>query len=132
MSCIQAQGWGGHCIAVDPWFIVSQNPQKSALIKQARLINNHKPLSIVQDVIKSYSAKRDGILDKDYKIGLFGLSYKPDIDDLRESPSVIMANKLVEEFPDQKFMLWGKPHINSNHEVFKFWVTFDFTRKSVF
>ena len=65
-------GVGGIVLLLILWFIVSQNPQKSALIKQARLINNHKPLSIVQDVIKSYSAKRDGILDKDYKIGLLG------------------------------------------------------------
>jgi len=108
-------GVGGHCIAVDPWFIISQNPDKSVLIKQARLINDNKPLSIVQDIIDLYSAKKSGVDDKNYKIGLFGLSYKPDIDDLRESPAVIIANKLMEEFPEQVYVV--EPHINCKHEV---------------
>lgn len=108
-------GVGGHCIAVDPWFIISQNPEKSALMKQARLINDHKPQTIIHEVMNLFLTKKGDLLDNKNKIGLFGLSYKQDIDDLRESPAVIIAKKLVEEFPDQVYVV--EPHITNKHEV---------------
>ncbi|QVL37698.1 nucleotide sugar dehydrogenase [Aminirod propionatiphilus] len=85
-------GVGGHCLAVDPWFIVEKSPQKSCLIRQARKINEYKPEWIVTKIQERlYSLFSDR---KDITLAIFGLAYKPDIDDLRESPSVYIALKL--------------------------------------
>ncbi len=84
-------GVGGHCIAVDPWFIVSQFPEEARLIKTAREVNNYKPLWVAQKIeerIKEFKEK----YNREPVIGCLGLSYKPDIDDLRESPAL----KIVE------------------------------------
>lgn len=75
-------GVGGHCIAVDPWFIVSQAPEESRLIRTAREVNDNKPHYMVEKVL----AAADRF--KFPKVACMGLSYKPDIDDLRESPAV--------------------------------------------
>jgi UDP-N-acetyl-D-mannosaminuronic acid dehydrogenase len=72
-------GVGGHCIAVDPWFIVAQNPQQARLIHTARLVNDGKPLRA-----------------SEVKIACFGLAFKPNIDDLRESPAVEVAHLIAE------------------------------------
>ena len=106
-------GVGGHCIAVDPWFIISQNPDNSKLIKQARLINDEKPFLIVEDVVNF--CKTNLSHDNPIRIALFGLSYKPDIDDLRESPAVIIAKALAEKYPGQVFVV--EPHISEDHEL---------------
>lgn len=81
-------GVGGHCLAVDPWFIVEKFPNEANVIREARLINDFKPRFIVNKV--------DEILkgNKDLIIGVLGLAYKPDIDDLRESPAVEIAEIL--------------------------------------
>ncbi|KHN55849.1 UDP-N-acetyl-D-mannosamine dehydrogenase [Pectobacterium fontis] len=83
-------GVGGHCIAVDPWFIVAQNPQQARLIHTARLVNDGKPLWVV-DRVKA--AVADYLVQTDKRasevtVACFGLAFKPDIDDLRESPAV--------------------------------------------
>lgn len=83
-------GVGGHCIAVDPWFIVDSVPDKALLIKQAREVNDSKP----EHVLTSILAKADKF--KKPTIACFGLSFKADIDDLRESPAMGIVNKLVE------------------------------------
>lgn len=83
-------GVGGHCIAVDPWFIIDSAPQRSRLIRCAREINNAKPQHILEkinQVAQHYSPPP--------KIGCLGLTFKPDIDDLRESPSLFIAEKLL-------------------------------------
>jgi UDP-N-acetyl-D-mannosaminuronic acid dehydrogenase len=80
-------GVGGHCIAVDPWFIVSEFPKEAKIIKQARLINNYKKDWVVEKIqaaIKKFS-KSTG---RQPKVACMGLSYKADIDDLRESPAL--------------------------------------------
>lgn len=81
-------GVGGHCLAVDPWFIVEKFPEEANVIREARLINNYKPRFIANKV--------DEILkgNKELTIGVLGLAYKPDIDDLRESPAMEIAEIL--------------------------------------
>ncbi|MDT3253264.1 UDP-N-acetyl-D-mannosamine dehydrogenase [Serratia sp. root2] len=91
-------GVGGHCIAVDPWFIVSQNPQQARLIHTARLVNDGKPLWVV-DRVKAAVADCLAATDKrasEVKIACFGLAFKPNIDDLRESPAVEVAHLIAD------------------------------------
>jgi len=91
-------GVGGHCIAVDPWFIVSQNPQQARLIHTARLVNDGKPLWVV-DRVKAAVADCLAATDKrasEVKIACFGLAFKPNIDDLRESPAVEVARLIAD------------------------------------
>lgn len=75
-------GVGGHCIAVDPWFIVDSVPDKARLIRTAREVNDSKPLHVVDRIMTKASRF------KVPNIACFGLSFKPNIDDLRESPSL--------------------------------------------
>lgn len=80
-------GVGGHCISVDPWFIVEKF-DNARIIKTARGVNDYKPMWIAEDIDKRLKG------DKKKVIGILGLSYKPNIDDLRESPSIRLANIL--------------------------------------
>lgn len=82
-------GVGGHCIAVDPWFIVSSAPQQAQLIHKAREINDYKPVHIVNKVTSIASEMHNPA------IACLGLSYKPDIDDLRESPALQITHQLA-------------------------------------
>jgi len=84
-------GVGGHCIAVDPWFIIHGNPDESRLIKAAREVNDLKPQWVINKVIEEASK-----LSKP-TISVLGLAFKANIDDLRESPSVYIVNKLVDQ-----------------------------------
>lgn len=82
-------GVGGHCIAVDPWFLVEKFGDNAKLINTARHINDFKPLWVSNQVEEEIG------YDKNVKIGVLGLAYKPNIDDLRESPSIILAEDLI-------------------------------------
>lgn len=82
-------GVGGHCIAVDPWFLVDRAPQLTKLIRQAREVNDSKPRWVVDRV------KRHAERFKRPVIACLGLAYKPDIDDLRESPAVEIVHELI-------------------------------------
>ena len=84
-------GVGGHCIAVDPWFIVHQNPDEAKIIKAAREVNDDKP----NFVIKKIKERVKGISQP--KIACLGLAFKPDIDDLRESPALDIVARLANE-----------------------------------
>ncbi|MEJ5063885.1 UDP-N-acetyl-D-mannosamine dehydrogenase [Erwinia sp. MYb375] len=91
-------GVGGHCIAVDPWFIVAQNPVQARLIRTAREVNDSKPhwvLELVQrqvgDCLMSNNKRASEL-----KIACFGLAFKPDIDDLRESPAVQVTKMIAD------------------------------------
>lgn len=82
-------GVGGHCIAVDPWFIVDSAPAEARLIRTARQVNDNKPHYVMSKVFEN-------IKDMDTpKIACLGLAFKPDIDDLRESPSLQITVKLA-------------------------------------
>jgi UDP-N-acetyl-D-mannosaminuronic acid dehydrogenase len=83
-------GVGGHCISVDPWFLVEAAPDITPLIHTARKVNDHQPIVVVE-----LAAKILGGTVKGKKIAVLGLSYKPDVDDLRESPAVEVAQLLV-------------------------------------
>ena len=83
-------GVGGHCIAVDPWFIISAS-NKARLLKTAREVNNNKPEFILEKIEEAVGKIKHA------KITCFGLSYKKDIDDLRESPAVEIVKKLCEK-----------------------------------
>ncbi len=97
-------GVGGHCIAVDPWFIVAADPVNSKIISTARAVNDGKPHFVVEKV----KAKAKRI--KSPVIACLGLSYKPDVDDLRESPAV----EIVEELARAKVgkLLVVEPHVD--------------------
>jgi UDP-N-acetyl-D-mannosaminuronic acid dehydrogenase len=82
-------GVGGHCIPVDPWFIVDQQPELARLIRTAREVNLAKQSHVSERIQKAASRFRNP------RIALLGLSYKPDVDDLRESPAVAIAEELI-------------------------------------
>ena len=88
-------GVGGHCIAVDPWFIVNQNPEEAKIIRAAREINDNKPNWVIEKInVEINRLKSEGI--EKPTVVLLGLAFKPDIDDLRESPAVNIAKKMLE------------------------------------
>ncbi|MGG1354809.1 UDP-N-acetyl-D-mannosamine dehydrogenase [Psychrobacter pacificensis] len=105
-------GVGGHCIAVDPWFIVSKTPDEANLIRTAREVNESKPewvIAKVNEKVIEFLRDHPEKSIKDVTIACYGLAFKPDIDDLRESPALFIANKLVK----QSFkVLAVEPNIN--------------------
>ncbi|QQP99241.1 UDP-N-acetyl-D-mannosamine dehydrogenase [Lysobacter enzymogenes] len=105
-------GVGGHCIAVDPWFIVDSAPEQARLIRTAREVNNGKPGWVMDKIDAAIKeAKAAGKQDKDLKIAVFGLAFKPDIDDLRESPALGIAVELAHRHPGP--VLAVEPHIQA-------------------
>lgn len=105
-------GVGGHCIAVDPYFISSAFPNEAKIIAQARSINNYKSEWCVE---KAKNAILSFELEKGKKpqVALMGLAFKPNIDDLRESPAMKIAKRLFAEMPDVKFNI-VEPNISSH------------------
>lgn len=105
-------GVGGHCIAVDPYFISSAFPNEAKIIAQARNINNYKSEWCVEkakNAILSFELENG----KKPQVALMGLAFKPNIDDLRESPAMKIAKRLVAEMPDVKFNI-VEPNISSH------------------
>lgn len=86
-------GVGGHCIAVDPWFIVASAPERSKMIRTAREVNDAKPHFVIETVELALADRPDA------KVACLGLSYKPDVDDFRESPSLEIATALTAKYP---------------------------------
>jgi nucleotide sugar dehydrogenase len=105
-------GVGGHCIAVDPWFIVHAGGNDAKLIKTAREVNNYKMQWVVEK-IKNAALKFELESDKKPKIACMGLAFKPDIDDLRESPAVLVARDLIQAGFD---ILAVEPNIKSHKD----------------
>jgi UDP-N-acetyl-D-mannosaminuronic acid dehydrogenase len=89
-------GVGGHCIAVDPWFIVARDPENAQIIRSAREVNNRKTDWVI-DQIKIAAADATAKMGRKPKIACLGLAFKPDIDDLRESPAVHIAQSLLSQ-----------------------------------
>ncbi|WP_286964578.1 MULTISPECIES: UDP-N-acetyl-D-mannosamine dehydrogenase [Acinetobacter] len=93
-------GVGGHCIAVDPWFIVSKTPEQARLIRTAREVNDSKPDWVINQVkikIAEFLQANPEKTIKDVTVACYGLAFKPDIDDLRESPALNITKKLAEQ-----------------------------------
>ncbi|MEV7606244.1 UDP-N-acetyl-D-mannosamine dehydrogenase [Paenarthrobacter sp. NPDC089322] len=100
-------GVGGHCIAVDPWFIVSAAPQEAQLIRAAREVNDSKPAWVVNKVISSLES-----LSPETEVAVFGLAFKADIDDLRESPAVEIADELSKQLQTYRINI-VEPHVET-------------------
>jgi UDP-N-acetyl-D-mannosaminuronic acid dehydrogenase len=107
-------GVGGHCIAVDPWFIVSGDPENARIIKKARQVNDSKPDWVVRKVLeKVQDLVIKGVTEP--VVACLGLAFKPDIDDLRESPAVKVVEKLLNLGVD---IIAVEPNV-SDHEIFQ-------------
>ncbi|MGL0957070.1 UDP-N-acetyl-D-mannosamine dehydrogenase [Vibrio vulnificus] len=92
-------GVGGHCIAVDPWFIVSKTPEEAQIIHTARKVNDGKPEWVINKVklaIADFLQVNPEKTARDITIACYGLAFKPDIDDLRESPALAIAETIAE------------------------------------
>ena len=101
-------GVGGHCIAVDPWFIVHRSPQYARLIRTAREVNDYKPEWVLERVRKKAAKFKNPV------IGCLGLAFKADVDDLRESPAMDIVRHLQNENIGQ--LLICEPNLKSHPE----------------
>jgi UDP-N-acetyl-D-mannosaminuronic acid dehydrogenase len=109
-------GVGGHCIAVDPYFIVAEYPMESKIIGKAREINNYKSFWCAE---KIQTAKLEFELKNGRKpsVALMGLAFKPDIDDLRESPAKYIAQRVLQNSNNEDYYI-VEPNVEEHH-VFK-------------
>ncbi|MDK7139734.1 UDP-N-acetyl-D-mannosamine dehydrogenase [Corynebacterium simulans] len=99
-------GVGGHCIAVDPWFIVSSVPEEARIIKMARDVNDGKPEWVIKKVKEALDGKPDAV------VAALGIAFKNDIDDLRESPSLNIVEQLGQENPQLDIRV-VEPNVNA-------------------
>jgi len=107
-------GVGGHCIAVDPWFIVSQSPDHARLIRCAREVNDAKPQWVVDKIKATVNALKASPHERPIgalTVSCLGLSFKANIDDTRESPAVNIVRMLAREHSGQ--VLVAEPHLSS-------------------
>jgi len=109
-------GVGGHCIAVDPYFIVADYPMESKIIASAREVNNYKSFWCAEQV---KTAKLEFQIKHGRKpsVAIMGLAFKPNIDDLRESPAKYIAQKVLQDAQDEQYYI-VEPNIE-DHQVFK-------------
>ncbi|MGX9274612.1 UDP-N-acetyl-D-mannosamine dehydrogenase [Pantoea ananatis] len=110
-------GVGGHCIAVDPWFIVAQNPDLARLIRTAREVNDAKPHWVLDQVKKALAdcLMQTGKRASDLTIACFGLAFKPNIDDLRESPAMEVAHLIADWHQGRTWVT--EPHIQQIPDI---------------
>ncbi len=109
-------GVGGHCIAVDPYFIVSDYPRESQLIGKARETNNYKSFWVaerIQNEILNFKLHNG----RSPSVALMGLAFKPNIDDLRESPAIYIAQKVLQNAKEET-IFFVEPNI-TDHQVLK-------------
>lgn len=109
-------GVGGHCIAVDPYFITSEFPMESQIIGKAREINNYKAFWCAQQVREAINAfqLRE---NRAPKVALMGLAFKPNIDDLRQSPAIYITQRALQEANDETYFI-VEPNV-AEHSVYK-------------
>jgi UDP-N-acetyl-D-mannosaminuronic acid dehydrogenase len=100
-------GVGGHCIAVDPWFIVDSAPEQAKLISTARIVNDNKPAWVVKKVMEVIRKNNF----REPTVVCFGLSYKANSDDTRASPSIDIIKKLIKE--DVKKIIVIEPNVTT-------------------
>lgn len=106
-------GVGGHCIAVDPWFIVDSAPEQARLIRTAREVNDHKPHWVIDQVrrlVGEYLLSNPEKTASSVVIACFGLAFKANIDDLRESPAIVITGALADQHPGK--VLAVEPNID--------------------
>lgn len=109
-------GVGGHCIAVDPYFIISDYPKETKIIEIARNVNNYKSLWCVEK-IRNEKIKFEIKYGRKPIIALMGIAFKPDIDDLRESPAQFIVKEVLKESCNKRCII-VEPNIKS-HPVYK-------------
>lgn len=107
-------GVGGHCIAVDPYFITSDFPKESQLISQARLVNNYKPLWCAEKV-RNAMLKFEVEKHRKPVVALMGLAFKPNIDDLRESPAITIARDILGNNNAEEILV-AEPNVKTSKE----------------
>jgi UDP-N-acetyl-D-mannosaminuronic acid dehydrogenase len=105
-------GVGGHCIAVDPWFIVHAGGKTAKMIKTAREVNTYKTEWAIEK-IKNAALEFENVNGRKAKVACMGLAFKPDIDDLRESPALYITKRLKTDGLD---ILAVEPNIESHKE----------------
>lgn len=105
-------GVGGHCIAVDPWFIVTRSPESARLIRTARDVNDGKPnwvVAKVKEAVEQAIQAQPGRTQEDVTVACFGLAFKPNIDDLRESPALAISSVVARWHTGTTLLV--EPHI---------------------
>lgn len=115
-------GVGGHCIAVDPWFIIDAAPEQAKLIRTARQVNDYKPHWVLEKV----RAKADRF--KNPVIGCLGLAFKANIDDLRESPALSIARELIASGIGE--VMACEPNVNGGFKDFPLFSLDDVLKKA--
>jgi UDP-N-acetyl-D-mannosaminuronic acid dehydrogenase len=106
-------GVGGHCIAVDPWFLGADFPGETPLIRQARMTNDAK----ADWCVKKVAEERRRFFEengREPRVACMGLAFKPDVDDLRGSPAAYIAGRLVSESPAEALVV--EPNIETHPE----------------
>jgi len=106
-------GVGGHCIAVDPYFITYNFPKESKLIATARKVNDYKALWCAEKIKKTILKFKDSH-NRIPSVAMMGLSYKPDIDDLRESPAKFIVSNIIQDYNNADIMI-VEPNLKSHN-----------------
>lgn len=110
-------GVGGHCIAVDPWFIISASPEQAKLMRTAREVNDGKPQWVIEQVKSRLTDSMNAAGDKTFAqltVACLGLAFKPNIDDLRESPALKITRQLSDELSCQVVAV--EPNLARDHQ----------------
>ena len=103
-------GVGGHCIAVDPWFLIQTFSEQTHLLRAARMINDEQPQHCIE-MIQTERARWKEQLGREPRLALLGITYKPDVEDIRESPALSIARAITTQYPNHTLVY--DPHAAS-------------------